>query len=189
MGYSRSVQTLINMLPHLELLHQDRPCKWTTEPGGAHKFAYKLREALYIARLYAGQFPELARAADRYRIEILSDRQVQARPAAGTTAATVETLPVATVTTGMEVAGGPRQMSGPQSAASIMQTWLDAQPTNDKFYFAEARLSNDELLKLHRWAKEQKLLFFVDDQSGGLNLQKEDRDLADFAWSPEDLNV
>lgn len=185
MGYSTNKQTLIAMLPELELLKQGKSCIWTVDDS--RKYAYKIREALYIARLYKKEFPELAIAADMFRIEVLSDTQVQARIAKGTTAAKVQAVG-GVVNTGMEEAGPSKRMSGPQTASTIIQTWLDTQPSNDKYFFPEARLSRDELLKLHSWASAQGWIFFVDSITGGLTLQRTSRDLEAFSWAPEDLN-
>lgn len=185
MGYSTNKQTLISMLPELELLKQGKQCIWTVE--NSKHFAYKVREALYIARLYQKEFPELAIAADMFRIEVLSDSQVQARLAKGTTAARVKAVG-GVVNTGMEEAGPSKRMAGPQTATTIIQTWLDSQPSNDKFFFPEAKLSREELLKLHSWAVKQGWLFFVDSWTGGLTLQRKTHELEAFAWGPEDLH-
>lgn len=187
MGYSTNVSTLELQLDHLKMLREGKACIWTVEPNDVHRFAYKIREALWIARNVAEarrKYPELAQAAEHFRIEMVNSRQVQARPARGTPAASVEALGVAT--SGGELAGPARSMMGPQTAASIIQTWMDTQPSNDKYHFPQANLSHSEMLKLHSWATKQGWIFF--ESQGQITLQRKSRDLEGLSWSPEDLN-
>jgi hypothetical protein len=184
MGYSTSKQTLNQMLPDLTLLAEGKGCIWKVDPNEAHKYAYKIREALYIASLYPDEYPELVRARDEFVIEITSSREVQARKARGKSTASVR--PFEGVNTGLEEGGIAKRLVGAHTAASIIQAWTEVQPNNDRFFFPEAELLDDDLVVLHRWAETKKLIFFV-SQDGGLTLQRYDSSLDGLSWSPEDL--
>jgi len=188
MGYSTNIKTLEAQLDNLAMLRQGKACAWTVAPNESHRFAYKIREALWIARNVPearNKYPELARAAEHFRIEVTSSREVQARAARSTVDAEVRPLGGG-VTTGLEAAGPPKALMGPQTAASIIQTWMDTQPSNERYHFPQANLTRDELLKLHGWAVQQGWIFFESD--GAITLQRKTLDVAEFAWSPEDLN-
>jgi hypothetical protein len=184
MGYSTSRQTLNQMLSDLELLAEGKGCIWRVDPNEAHKFAYKVREALYIASLYPDEYPVLASARDEFVIEITSSREVQARKARGKSTASVR--PFEGVNTGLEEGGLIKRLIGAHTAESIIQSWTEVQPNNDRFFFPEANLPEDDLIRLHQWAETKKLIFFV-SQDGGLTLQKYDSSLDGLSWSPEDL--
>jgi hypothetical protein len=187
MGYSTSKETLMQRLPDLQLLIQGKGCIWTVEPHDrADKFAYKIREALYIASLYPDEFPELVSARENFVIEVVSVREVQARKSKGKAPASVR--PFSGYNTGLEDIGLPKRVIGAHTADTIIQSWLDTQPSNDRYFFPEANLPAEELLKLHEWAETKKLLFFV-ASDGALTLQKYDSSLDGLSWGPADLEI
>lgn len=167
MAYSRSEQTLIKMLPALDNLQRELACSWGVEAGTAHFHAQKIREALFIAReVFPEKYPELARAAKNFVIEVTDAKTVQARPRDNTPASAISPLPFGdqaggsldssapeTPIHGLALASGvPRQISGPKSATDIIAYCLRALPTNDKLVFTNADLSEVELTQLARWA-------------------------------------
>lgn len=178
MAYSTSRKTLEAMLPLLEPL-KSGPCEWTTPPELVAKLAYKIREAFYIARLYRDEYPEIAQAADTYKLSVSRDGIIRA------VHATVQTARVT------QIAAPTRQAAslehfGSQSVESILRAWRDAQMKGQrKLHFGEARLSPAELMELFDWCADNECLFF--ESAGAITLQVHDPDLADFAWSPDDL--
>jgi hypothetical protein len=164
MAYSRSEDTLKAMLPHLDATKHGRTQKWVVSPGRAWWWAGKVREALYIAReIFPHRYPELARAASVFVVEVMDDRTVQARPSSNTVATAIpgggEPAPSESPTQdetpihGLEPAGGvPRTIVGPHTATDIIAYCLRALPTNDKLVFTETRLPDSELDQLSKWA-------------------------------------
>jgi hypothetical protein len=181
MGYSTSRQTLIKMLPELEFLSTGKSCVWTTEPNESHRVAYKIREALYIARLYASEFPELARAARDFRITVTSSREVQAVRVGAHTINSVKEL----FSESVPVIDLKQLKVEEATAASLIDSWL-ANPEG-KHYFPQAGLSGEELRKLYAWSQSQGLVFFV-ATDGSVTLQVTEPSLEDFAWDPTDLD-
>lgn len=73
MSYSTSPLTLNRILREYAPLLQGKACIWHRPLGAdpnrwAHRWAYKLREGLTIAKLYPEQFRELAQLADDVKI-------------------------------------------------------------------------------------------------------------------------
>lgn len=159
MGYSRSEVTLrrrIKDYPEFfAALASGRPARLVVPENTAHKKAYAIREALHVASLFPGQYPELALADKRFAIEVLSGREIQARPKEGPTASAVETI-AATPEQGRETQGAPaapQTVAGLKTATDIISYCIRRLPTNDAFYFPDAELSEAELAKLYRWCR------------------------------------
>lgn len=165
MAYSRSEETLIGMLPRLYGLRSGRGQKWTVSEGRAWWWASRIREALYIAReIFPHKYPELARVARTFTIEVLDGQTVQARQTSNTPATAIsdgdgpvgtETprKPDDTPTHGLELAlSVPRTIVGQHTATDIIAFCLRALPTNDKLVFTETNLSSTELDQLASWA-------------------------------------
>lgn len=181
MAYSTSRKTLDKMLEHLEpMLQNPQGCTWVS--NRPHAFAYKLREALYIAGLYWEDYPRVAKLADRFAITVRLPDQIMAIPkeAAG---------PVLRVENGGD-SGEPLdtrneliQVKGMQTVSMVMESWMAGNAK--KMTFPDARLRKDELQALYRWAQKRQLLFFHSHETG-LTLQAYDEELAPFAWTPED---
>jgi len=186
MGYSTNISTLEAQLENLAMLREGKGCIWST--SDPFRFAYKIREALWIARNVRGakeKYPELEIAARNFTIEVVGDNQVQARTYGGIPAAVITPLSGEGVGgSSHDIAGPTRRTKGIQTAASIIQTWLDTQPSNDRYHFPQATLTPNELLKLHSWATQNHLIFFESD--GAITLQRKTLDLIEYAWSPED---
>lgn len=191
MGYSTSKQTLEDFRHQLTYLEQGKEQVWLTEVGKAGYIAYKIRECLYIARLYPTEYPQLAAAAENFTVEVVAPNKVQARAAGNPTQAVIMTQgagehPKESVTHGLE---DPRRRAGlatagPQTSFSIIEVWKKAQPSNDPIYFPDAALDEEQLTLLYNWTQNRtpKLMILVDDAA--LTLGPVDEDIAQFAWSP-----
>jgi hypothetical protein len=187
-GYSRSKKTLEKVLPLLEDLKSGKGTNWTiNEHQSPEHFAYKIREALYVASIHPDEFPELARAAELMKIEIVDRRTVQAvfKP---TSLMATGGLTQGVTTHGVQPGErGPVTLGGPQSAAAVVQAWHNAQPSNTPMRFPQANLDRDELLKLFEWcSKRTPPWFMFVGLNGELTIQPYSRDLDGLGWDPAD---
>lgn len=189
MGYSRSKVTLEKIRPFLSDLEQGLSCSWEVPAGQEGQWAYKVREALYIARLYENDYPDLARVAERFKVRIVREGLVEAKPGGNTTQPKL--IRGSTVTHGVDdetvspLTGRSAATDGKQTADTIVQAWHDVQPSNSPLYFPEAELESEDLVKLYNWATKRNLIFF--ESFGAITLQPKTRDLEDLAWHPDDL--
>lgn len=186
MAYSESTKTLEKIRPLLSDLEKGLGTKWTLVNGmSARDFAYKVREALYIATLYPSQYPELAKAHGLFRIEKVDKSTVQAV----FKNRTLDMGAISAVTVhGLETAEhGPVTLAGEQTAASVIGAWHAAQPSNTPMHFPQANLERGELLKLYTWAAKRTprwLVMVAND--GALTLTLWTRDLDGLGWEPTD---
>lgn len=163
MAYSRSPVSVIRIENDLRALEEGRGCTWHRPLGDVTSWAYKVRQALYIARRHhPGRFPKLARYANDYTIEIVDDYTVQARITSNkgirSEAPTSEASPEPSTSTpvhGLEVAGKPRTIVGVRSLTDIISHWLHTQPSNDPLHFPDAQLSEKDLAGLYTWAQSR----------------------------------
>lgn len=153
MAYSKSITTLRTMQPYMGLLASFTPCEWTRTQPDADKWAYKLREALYIARREAPRRPDdeemqnLAKAALLFKIQVINPHFVRAVIA---DVSEVQEEPTPTV---QALTPGPdHRTSKIQSLEDLQSLWLKAQPSNDKMHFPDARLTDEELNLAAAWA-------------------------------------
>lgn len=153
MAYSKSISTLRSMQPYLKLIAAYTPCEWNRKAQDADKWAYKLREALYIARHEALTRPDdeeiqcLARAAMMFKIQVINPNLVRAVLA---DVSEIQEEPTPTVQA--LTAGPDHRISKIQSLAELQSLWLKAQPSNDKMHFPDARLDDQELAAAAAWA-------------------------------------
>lgn len=177
MAYSSSPLTVERMLPYLEPLVEGRETFFRTEPGRSRWLAYKLREALAVAREHPERFPELARLD--FRFEVDSSREVRAVPRDQTS---------------IEVLSAPRPSAARMntlsvgSAQDVIDHWEAlSEAARTKVYMPNADLSPNELHRLWQWASEAGVIFF--ENAGALTLMPLDEELAPLAWGPEDLDL
>lgn len=189
MGYSESIKTLEERLPYLEKLRRGEGDRWLLAPGvKVSNFAYKIREALHLGHMYREIYPELANAPDRFRVEIVDQRTVQAVPRPEASPFIEATGLPRTQTQGLahgELA--PPKVEGPQTAASIIQHWHNMQPSTTPMVFPHARLSVEELGSLYSWAMSrtpQWSIFVGID--GQLTLRRRTITDAGISWEPGD---
>jgi hypothetical protein len=194
-GYSKNLATAQAMLPYFGPIIRGELCTWETHPGQSDKFAYKVREALYIARLHKdniGNWPMMTRAemeqlcalaeiAGRLRIVVISPTLVEARMAKSTPEALVLTGQ-APPSSGYENPGRSSMVMTSQTPATIRAAWEHQQPSNTPLHFPHANLIQMELQKLWEWAESMHLIII--EMDGALTLQPKQLDLVPFAWSP-----
>lgn len=193
MGYSVSPKTLDKAMHFVEPLkagHELLAYRWHF-PDGARELAYKIREALSIAKRFPGEYPELARAADQFRIEVLDNDNVQAVQKRNWTTQVMAmqasgngSISGATVTQGMEYAGRPHELVGPLTAVQVIGFWQEGQPSNGPFTFPGSQLDQHEMEKLYEWATEQGWWVFYGMER--ITLQRPTRDLEGQNWVPSD---
>jgi hypothetical protein len=175
------------MQPLLSNLDQGLDAQWNLAPGmSPEMFAYKVREALYVASLFPHEFPRLAEAHKNFKVEIVNRTVVQAvfRPYTGGSGG-VEKV---TVTHGLQ--GGeaaPTTLAGPQTAASVIAAWHATQPSNTPMKFPQAGMAKDELTKLYQWCSERTPVWYMFvDINGGLVIRPRTKDLEGLGWDPTD---
>lgn len=190
MAYSESTETLDKIRPLLVKLEIGVGELWTVPPNmTARMFAYKIREAFYIANLHPETYPELAKASQIFKIKVVNKRQVQAVLTDKQTMARVTTGGV--VEHGGEVAGVlSTKVMGAQTADTIIEHILNLQriqPSNAPMTWPEANLSKESKLRLFTWCKAQTppwILLIADTQ---VTVTRKSRDITeDLGWSPED---
>jgi hypothetical protein len=210
-GYSKNLATAQAMLPYFGPIIRGELCTWETHPGQSDKFAYKVREALYIARLHQDsirqwlenweyglawdsfpsksrtdleQLSALAQMAGRLRIVVISPSLVEARLAKSTPEALVLTGQ-APPSSGYENPGRSSVVMTSQTPATIRAAWEHQQPSNTPLHFPHANLTQVELHQVWTWATEMHLIIIEVD--GALTLQPKQLDLMPFAWSPRPI--
>jgi hypothetical protein len=188
MSYSKSLKTLESRLPWLDKLAKGEGDLWVLAEGAdVDKFAYQIREALFIADLHAGLYPELAKAHKNFRIEIVDRRKVQAvfRPEP----TKVEGRSSPTITTqGLQPGEkAPPALMGPQTAASVIQAWHNMQPSNTPMHFPQAQMREEELEKLYQWGmtRQPAWIMFV-GMNGQLTLRMRTNAEDGLYWEPGD---
>lgn len=193
MGYSKNPRTLEKIRHLLTDLEKGLSCTWRVEPGLEDRWAYKVREALYIAKLHRAEYPYLATAADNFKIEIAQRGLVRASLASNSSPTTVVGRSTGVVNHGLDadmpgLAHKVHSVSttGRQTPQSIMEAWFHSQPSNTPIYFPDAALSKKQLLELHGLASQQNLIFFESD--GAITIQHKTADLEGLSWHPDDLS-
>jgi hypothetical protein len=153
MGYSKSIATFHHMEFALKLLAEGQPCEWNRTSDDADVWAYKIREALFIAQSESRKNPtdlELKRYADAqalFKIQVINSRLVRAVFA---NSSEIQEEPRATV---QALTPGPgHRVSQIQSLEDLQGVWRNAQPSNDKMHFPDCRLDEAELHLAAAWA-------------------------------------
>lgn len=192
MGYSTSEKTLRAMLPYMKPIAAGLPARWTTGPGlTARQLAYKIREALFIAREYPTTYPELAARSRRYRLRIVDhyilegrpvDIHVELGPIPEPETLDAETSWPVTTTPLSEYSITPQREV--RTVASVIDAWN--QNKGDKLFFPRVGFSPDELCSLWEWSRRVDVLIFESD--GDVTLVKATDDLREFAWTPDDIS-
>lgn len=183
MAYSRSESTLKKMLPELQELALGRAQAWIVTQGTPHEWAYKIREALFIARIYKDKYPELAKAAESFTV-LVDGNRVDARRARNTTEAVALADVHTGINTGLELAGRSVSVSGAQSPFTIIEAWRKSQPSNQPMNFPQAALTEEALGILYKWAQSWKppLMLMVDGAS--VTVGPADHHVIQYAWRP-----
>lgn len=189
MGYSKSKLTL-DKNRHILASWEETGIypTWDVKEGEADYFAYKIREMLYIARLYPETYPKLAELAGGCRVVVTSPSHVEIKAAVGTPEAVALTQPVGVVVQGLATAGPEAALQSPlATAVEIIAAWTAKQPTNERIPFPRAQLPPQELVKLYRWTQQLNPPWLIFEVGGSVTLQKYSKDMADMAWTPADI--
>ena len=206
MAYSRNLQTLEARLPWLEPLASGKEVRWSVPTGTERLFAYRMREALWIAaNLAATEHPALARAHHAYRLTpgaacVIATLRPDAEPTL-----TAEAPPPETQTP------EPNSPAPPTSEAAdsiIKEAFGEAKPITQRgaitliqivelirtrgrrglpYHFPEAGLPVGEVRTLLKWLDNQPegyLLFYAPP---GLTIKAHTEDLAPYSTTMEDL--
>lgn len=174
MGYSKSTKTVRAIEDKLVELARGRATSWrAANPTDAQKWAYKVREALYIASQNSMEFPLLARAHGLFTIEIHGN-MVQAVSIVGVPIEQRAELNVeraaSTHSPTSTLIDPSLSLVGPSSVNEIVQFWIDCQPTNASISITEASLTNRELDELVTWATSLTPQWEVFHERGQSNL-------------------
>lgn len=205
-GYSKNPQTLVQIKLDIDLtqLASGLSTQWIVPPQSEDYWMYKVREALYIARLLndsrrhlpgcTGEpctclVPELATAAKGFKVEFVRLGVIQAVPRKNSTQPQLAGVAEHGIDADPRgnYSGRAPSLLGKQTAASIMQAWFDTQPSNTTLYFPDAALGALELLELFKLASAQHLIFF--EHEGAITLQKSQKQMEGLHWTPEDLGA
>lgn len=140
MAYSRNAVTLRKNLKLVEPLLSRKDFAWHGV-ANPHAFAYKIRECLYVAMLYPDEFPQLAEAAEHYRVMTASNSVVamylkKAEPVS-------QVLDVVTVIT------------NPISVMQVIEAWNKQDEPRRALQVVDCGLSVGELSRLEMWAAAQ----------------------------------
>lgn len=188
MAYSLNPQLVRDRAVLLAPLAEGKATAWACEsdPAATRRLAYRIRECLWIAaqRANRAEFPELARAAERFTIVVVKPGLVEARPKQALHASLVPTqvLQGAAV---YEPARPNVPTVGLTEAEQLIDSWRATQPSNDPLRFNDTRLSLDELTKLHKWASDPAHHLMVIVGPTHVTLAKFDKRVAgDVAWTP-----
>jgi hypothetical protein len=181
MGYSTSRKTLDQVRQYLTNIEAGVGDRWVLAEGASvHKFATRIREAFHIAALYPRDYPTLKDAQKKFRVEIVDKRTVQA----------VYKSPQIDPVVTQGLARGeknPPDVAGGHTAASIIQVWHNAQPSNERFHFPQANLNFEELVQLYNWAKARQPEWYVlVGTSGEVNLCPHTKGIEQIQWEPSD---
>lgn len=160
--YSKSPITLMRRRPHVEPMFRGETVRWNApfpNNATAARWAFCVRECLWVAKKNPKRFPDLARFSDQYIVEVLDEKTVQAsippeflEGLAGVSTALV--LPQAHQAA-RAGAHQPITYADAQTRLEIVQCLLKRGPGDGPFYFPNGALSQADLAKLASWGAAQ----------------------------------
>jgi len=188
MGYRESLSVLEESLEMLEPLTQGEQCFWPTPVEEEKALAFRIREALWIARnLGAEKYPTLSKEASNYRIKITGKGGVLA----------VRKFPSASPKKFDAHASFPSTEDWQsrlltttefdQASLITIVGILKQEKETKTFHFTDAVVTNSDLINLSDWVQSYRpdLLLFWDDTN--VILKPFSEELAPLAFSPSDL--
>jgi hypothetical protein len=179
MAYSTNPITVERMLPYLEPLRGGNEVKYKA-PGRARWLAYRIREALAVAKLHPERFPDFAALGDTLRVLVRGFDEVHV---VHKQRIEVEALPqwAESPAPAARAEAVVREVISPEV---IVQEWVREGRGGDKLYFPNADLDREALLQLHEWAQEAGVLLF--ENLGALTLMPlaGNEELREFTWDP-----
>lgn len=208
MPYNTDPRRLEQLIPYLAPLAEGRPnVEWQVTHGSPNTVAYRIREALHIARLNPDKYPDLAKNAPDYAIAVKGPTTVTARRKTPVNfAAPVETLIVQpTPTQGQEVdlaslrrqpvafsapyptgsnanSVGTFATDGPQTPDSIIEIWSKGGSVKRTLFFPDARLNNRGMCELWLWAEKNNVMIMAAESA--ITLAVYDPSVAEFSFKP-----
>lgn len=189
MGYSDSQVTVERRKGWLSTLMDGEPTSWSCKIGEEQDIAYQVRECFHVAKKNPGIFPGLERAASTFVVEV-APGLVTAREKI-MSAPTV--VPVGSPEGKIEAVSNPTKhlagevsKIGRKSVPQIVSDWI-GMGSRGILHCPQAGLSREELLKLHSWAQNERVLVFWNDPM--VTVREYDDALAPHAFTPEDLNA
>lgn len=154
MGYSKNISTFNQMKDQLTLLSQQTPCSWDRPSGDADNFAYKIREALFIASLESQKHPKdpywltLALVRKTWEIRVISPFKIEAAPGLDIE---LDSRPTPSAPSN-QPAGKVPILAQVRTAEDVIAFWTKLQPSNDKIHFPQILLSDQDIGLVADWA-------------------------------------
>jgi len=208
MPYSDDKKRLEQMLPYLKSLAEGKNAEFRVTRGSANTVAFRLREALRLARIYSNDYPMLAKYAGDYSIRVESSTLVLARrrtPLVETDVKAAEQLveqPTQVSIDPVEAdlarrigakashletirAEAQKELLGAQTPVSIVDAYMRLGSVRPTLNFPDATLDDAELEELWRWADAHtpRLMLMVAPPSVTVALF--DPMAAEYSWRPE----
>lgn len=216
MPYSDDPDRLEQMLPYLgPLATGDEIVEWTIVKGNANTVAFRIREALVLARKYPLQYVDLARFAGDYAVSVLAGNKVRARRRTPTLhfSQLVPLPPIVPATTPPVVTQGReidvvahslvrmagteeiqrfdiRRMDdllrGPKTPLAVVDIYRQSGRAKPTVRFPEANLTDAELYELFLWAGAQEPPLMLLVDDIALTVAVFDSLMAEYSWRPAD---
>lgn len=171
MAYSTNPITVERMSEFLTPLQGGGVVHFKVSTGKARWFSYRLREALSILQTNSNLLPEVPRD---YRIEVVAHDRVSAVP---------KDKPTVELVVGQSPSASTMDTRPIGSIEDIISRW-ESHHDGGKLFFANANLTQDQLVQLYDWAVDNEVRFF--ENSGALTLIPASDEAAPYAWSPDD---
>lgn len=181
MGYSTNPLTLEEIRPHLAAIEKGEPTTYVVEPPmTAAKWAYRIREAFYIAKRYALRYPQLATASQKFKVQVVGENRVAVLPKDSYVPELVvssQALPRTVIPLKLE--------RGTDQVQTIIET-IQQDQTRQSYRF-ETVLSKESLIRLLLWCQQTspRRILLVSDTELTLPLAT-DSLTPDIEWSPDD---
>lgn len=191
MPYSKNPDRLVQLLPFMSHLIERQDCFWNVAGRKVtpQVLAYRIREGLYIGKLYKDRFPQVAAIADDVSVEIDGDRVI-ARfgrilqvplPQSMQDYAGVQTQLAALRTQ-------PEPMAIRYSLETIAALWAK-RTSNGKVNLPMYTPSDAELQQLYEWGQQQSPVVMLMPADTALTLCEYDEELEGMNWTPDEMET
>jgi hypothetical protein len=189
MPYSKNPDRLVQLLPFMTHLIEGQDCFWNVEGRKVtpETLAYRLREALYIGRLYKDRFPRVAAISDDVTIEIDGFRVIAKH---GRTLHVPMPQPMQDYAAQQQSYVFERQpapMEIRYSLETIGALW--SKRTQGKVNLPMYTPSNEELVSLYEWGLTQSPPVMLMPSDNSLTLIEHDEELDGMNWTPAEMET
>lgn len=181
MGYSTNPQTLEEIRPQLSELEKGQPATYKVEPPmTAANWAYRIREAFYIARRYPLRYPGLAVASQKFKVKVVGSDRVAVIPKESFVPELVvktqdleRSAPILSLTRGED------------QVQAIIET-IEKDQTRTSYRF-KTLATKEELARLLLWCQQTipRRILLVSDEEITLPIATASL-TPDIEWSPDD---